>query len=182
MISIPVARKFIIASLFFLLLGCVEGLLFPTKDTFNSFYATVLDIPPQLVRPFFTEFLARIHTHITLVGWVSSALMGMLYFVVPQISGRERYNGFLCHFQFWVHICGTLLLCIAWHITGTIGLRAGFSPGSPEFADTVAPYRILIYLGGLALLVSSLLFSYNIAVSLAAPGKSHEEDPDQQNR
>jgi cbb3-type cytochrome oxidase subunit 1 len=163
------ARRFILASLAFLILASLEGLLFPTKGIFRSLYSTVFHVPPQQVRPFMKDFLARIHSHMSLVGWVSCALMGILYHVAPQIGGRERYSERACALNFWFHVLGVLVLCIGWHVIGSVGLNAGLVHGTPEFTKAAGPYKPIIYLGGLMLCASVLLFSFNMLRCLCSP-------------
>lgn len=157
-----VARNFIIASLIFFVLGCVEGCVFPTKGIFKSFYSKVMQVPPDQLRAFLGDFFARIHTHISLIGWVSSALMGILYFIVPQIQGAERYSKWACHTNFWLHVLGTLGLCIGWHIIASVGIGAGFKHGTADFSKAVAFYKPIIWMSSGALVISALLFAYNI--------------------
>ena len=81
------ARRFMLASLLFLLLGVIEGLMHPTKFAFKDFYALVLGLEPDQIKPFFGYFVSKIHTHVALVGWVSTGLMGIFYFAAEEIRG-----------------------------------------------------------------------------------------------
>lgn len=157
-----IARNFIIASLIFFALGCIEGLVFPTKHVLRPFYSALMRVPHDQLKPFLSDFFVRIHTHISLVGWVSSALMGILYFIVPQIRGRERFCKWICHANFWLHVLGIVVLCVGWHIVGSVGLSAGFEHGTADFTGVVARYKPLIWIGGSAICISALLFSYNM--------------------
>ncbi|MBN2289979.1 MAG: hypothetical protein JXQ83_11655 [Candidatus Glassbacteria bacterium] len=156
------ARKFILASLLFFIFSCVEGLVYPTKHLFTSFYAAAMFVPPDQLKPFLSDFYSKIHTHISLIGWVSSALMGIVYFIAPQIRGKENFSGWICHTNFWLHLAGIIVLCLGWTITGSAGLGAGFRHGTPEFTRAVILYKPVLWAGGGAILVSALLFSYNI--------------------
>ena len=166
-----IAKYFIIAALFFFMIGCVEGMLIPTKFRFKSFYATIMHIPPEYLKVFFSSFVKKIHTHISLLGWVSSALMGILYFIVPQITGNERYSKWACYANFWLHVFGILLFCVGFHLIGIIGLKSGYTHGSPEFRQLVAPFKNFVLAGGLFICLSSLLFSYNIIRTLCGKSK-----------
>ena len=86
------AKKFIIASTIFLVIGTIEGLLIPTKGVFKDFYAGIFFLPPEQVRPFFSDFLSRIHSHVSLAGWLSLAMMGVVYQVLPQMSPGARIS------------------------------------------------------------------------------------------
>ena len=157
-----IASNFIIASIIFFIWACVEGCMFPTKHMFKSFYSTILLIPPDRLGLFMSDFFPRIHSHISLVGWVSSALMGVIYFVVPQIRGQENCNRSLCYANLWMHIAGVVILCAGWHVIGSVGISAGHKHGTADFTKVVASYKPIIWTGSLAILISAGLFSYNI--------------------
>jgi len=156
------ARYFIIAALFFFLVGYIEGIMFPTKLRFQWFYATLMHIPPEHLKLFFGDFVKRIHTHINLIGWVSSALMGILYYLVPRIQGNERYSVWVCYTNFWCHIAGIVLFCVGFHLIGSFGLASGFAHGTPEFRKVVEPFKPVVLAGGALILMSALFFSYNM--------------------
>ncbi len=166
------AKYFITVAILFFIVGCFEGLMFPTKFKFQSFYTAVMHIPPEHLKSFFSHFVVKIHTHISLVGWVSSALMGVLYFIVPQIKDQtedqERYSKWACYANFWLHVFGILLFCAGFHLIGMTGLKSGYAPGSPEFRELEAPFKLFVLTGGSFICLSSLLFSFNIAKTLFA--------------
>ncbi len=174
------AKYFITVAVLFFIVGCLEGIMFPTKFRFQSFYAAVMHIPPEHLKSFFSHFVVKIHTHISLIGWVSSALMGILYFIVPQIKdqakdqtkdqaeSRERYSKWACYANFWLHVFGILLFCAGFHLIGMTGLKSGYAPGSPEFRELEAPFKVIVLTGGSFICLSSLPFSFNITRTLFA--------------
>ena len=91
MMSEKMAKLFIITSLFFLLFCCIEGLMFPLKFALKSICSTLFHIPGDQIKAFFGYFVAKIHTHVGLIGWLSASLMGILYYMAPKISGRQYY-------------------------------------------------------------------------------------------
>jgi len=157
-----IASNFIIASIIFFILACIEGCIFPTKHMLKSLYSTIMQIPSAQLKFFLSDFFPRIHSHISLVGWVSSALMGVIYFIVPQIRGEENYNKSLCYANLWMHIGGVVILCVGWHVIGSVGISAGYKHGTADFTRVVASYKPIIWTGSLAILISAGLFSYNI--------------------
>lgn len=163
-----IAKYFIVASLFFFLIGCLDGLTYPTKKAFQSFYASILNLQPKYFKMFWYEFLNKIHGHITVIGWLSSALMGILYFFVPQIGGQTqaRYSKWTCYTNLWCHVIGLIVLVIGFHLVGITGLKAGFIHGTLQFYNTVKDLQWFVRIGGLMLLISGLLFSYNMIKNL----------------
>lgn len=162
------ARFFIVTALAFLLLSCLEGVMFPTKFQMQAFYKNLLHVPPGQLKTFFGYFVTKIHTHVSLIGWVSSALMGMLYYLAPQIGGRERYCRWICYGNWSFHVAGLLLMTAGFHLIGVFGLASGFENGSAQFRAVAAPFRTLVATGGVLITGSALLFSYNMLRTLLA--------------
>ncbi|BBO84078.1 hypothetical protein DSCO28_46440 [Desulfosarcina ovata subsp. sediminis] len=166
--SRTIAKYFIASALAFFIIGCLEGLMFPTKFQLQSFYTTVFHIPPEYLKAFFGYFVAKIHTHVNLIGWVGSTLMGMLYYLAPQISGAERYRPWAAYMNWACQTLGVIFLCLGFHLIGVFGLASGHTAGSPEFRSVAAPFKMVVTIGGVLITVSALLFTYNMVRTLFA--------------
>ncbi len=162
------AVRFMLASLVFLFLGVLEGLMQPTKFVFKDLYCLVLGLEPQHIKPFFGYFVSKIHTHVTLVGWVTTGLMGLFYLAAEQIRGGSRFRSFLCGGNLFLQVVGVLLLAIGFHLIGLKAIPTGHPAGSPEFRAAAQGVRPVVVAGGAVLLASCLLFIYNIAATLLA--------------
>lgn len=177
--SRKIAKLFICTGLFFLIFGCIEGLMLPTKMPMKSFYSALFHIPPNMVRSFFANFVAKIHTHVNLIGWVGSVLMGLLYFNAPQIAGRteeqERYSPLAAYLNWGGHTLGILMMVIGFHLIGYVGLSSGFQEGSDQFRQAVGPVKVLVMGGGVLITLSVCLFIYNMAVTLFSPVKAAQK-------
>lgn len=167
-----IAKFFIVTALFFFLVGCIEGIMFPTKFQFGDLYAAIFHIQPEHIKSFFGYFVAKIHTHVNLIGWVGSALMGILYFIAPQISGNERYTPWVAYGNWICQTLGILLIALGFHLIGIFGLSSGFAAGSPEFRSASAPYKMLVTVGGILVVISALLFACNMLRTLLAPAQA----------
>ncbi|MGD9160135.1 MAG: cbb3-type cytochrome c oxidase subunit I [Desulfobacteraceae bacterium] len=163
-----IAKYFITTSLFFFLLGCIEGVMMPTKFLFKDIFTSLFNLPPDQIKTFFGYFVTKIHTHINLIGWVSSAIMGILYFIAPRISGRECYVKWAAYANWTCNTLGVLIIVVAFHLIGVHGLRSGFEVGSPEFRAVGAPYRHMVAVGGVLVLISTILFIWNILKTMYA--------------
>ena len=177
-----ISKYFILTSLFFFLLGCIEGIMFPTKFQFKAFYATLFHVPGDQIKPFFGYFVNKIHTHVNLIGWLSSAMMGLLYFIVPQISGVERYNRWIAYGNWAGNTFGLLFMTIGFHLIGIFGLSSGFTAGSPEFRSVAAPYRMLVSAGGILIALSAVLFICNMLTALFGRRAAFPSMPEQERR
>jgi hypothetical protein len=89
--------------------------------------------------------LFGVHAHINLTGWVSLALIGLIYQHLPEL-GR---NG-VARMQFWIHNLGLPVMMI--------GLAAQIS-GYPQLLPLLAG-------GAFAVGISVLLFAYNMLFNL----------------
>jgi hypothetical protein len=166
------ARRFMLASLLFLLLGVIEGLMQPTKFAFKDFYALVLGLEPNQIKPFFGYFVSKIHTHVSLVGWVSTGLMGIFYFTAEEISGGSNYKPVLCLGNLVLQVGGVLLLAIGFHLIGVTAIPTGHPEGSPEFRAAAQGVKRFVVAGGVTLLLSCLFFIYNMCATLLARNQS----------
>jgi hypothetical protein len=160
------AKLFIITSLFFLLVCAIEGLMFPLKFQLKSICSTVFHIPEDQIKAFFGYFVAKIHTHVGLIGWLSTSLMGILYYTAPKISGRRNYFSWAAWGNFGCHTAGVLILIIGFHMIGILGLTSGFAPGSAEFRAASNFGKQFVIAGGVLILISVLLFSLNMLRTL----------------
>lgn len=168
------AQGFILASLLFLLLGIIEGLMHPTKFAFQEFYAQVLGLEPAHIKPFFGHFVSKIHTHVALVGWVSTGLMGVLYYVAEEIKGGARYKPLLCASNLILQVGGVVILAAGFHLVGIMAVPTGHAAGSPEFRAAAQSVKPVVVAGGVTLLMSGLIFIYNICSTLL--GRSNKSN------
>ncbi|MBN1907382.1 MAG: hypothetical protein JW927_20050 [Deltaproteobacteria bacterium] len=166
-----IPKYFILTSLFFMALGCLEGLMFPTKFQFQPFYSAIFHLPAEYLKPFFGSFLVKIHTHINLIGWVGSALMGILYFIAPQINPKGHYKRILAYLNLISHVAGLLIFTTGFHVIGVVGLKSGANYGSEAFRAVVAPYKMLTMTGGILITISAVIFAYNMVRVLLATKK-----------
>lgn len=158
-----ISKYFILTSLFFLLVGCVEGIMFPTKWHLQAFYSTLFDLPPEYVKPFLANFVKKIHTHINLIGWVGSSLMGLLYFAAPRISGVKNVKGrILPYCNLASHIAGLLFFTLGFHMIGIVGLKSGHAYGSEVFRAVAGPFKVYVLIGGILITISALIFTFNM--------------------
>ena len=169
------AARFMLLSLVFLFLGVLEGLMQPTKFALKDVYCLLLGLEPEHIKPFFGYFVSKIHTHVSLVGWVTTALMGLFYLAAEQIKGGNRYRPFLCHGNLFLQVTGVLVLAIGFHLVGLKSIPTGHPAGSPEFRAAAQGVKPVIVVGGVMLLASCLTFIYNIAATLLA--RSVQEEP-----
>ncbi|MDF1558144.1 MAG: cbb3-type cytochrome c oxidase subunit I [ANME-2 cluster archaeon] len=105
---------------------------------------------------------AGAHSHIALLGWVTFALMGILYHAVPNITGNPIKSERCVNIQFWLMNIGVaamfvLILYAAYTEAGLV--RAG---EVTQIESALGPIMPLIMLSGIVTFIASLLFVNNI--------------------
>ena len=91
--------RFLVLSVIHLLIGTVQGVL----QTFPAIAQWLREAGPagHLIDP-----LA--HAHINLVGGVTMGMMGLIYYVLPGLAGRDVYSPVLAGASFWLSTVGVL--------------------------------------------------------------------------
>ena len=91
--------RFLVLSVIHLFIGTVQGVM----QTFPGIAQWIREAGPagHLIDP-----LA--HAHINLVGGVTMGLMGLIYYVLPKVLGREVYSPVLAGASFWLSTVGVL--------------------------------------------------------------------------
>lgn len=104
--------------------------------------------------------LRSVHSHLNLLGWVSLALMGLIYQQLPWLA-RKR----LAKCQFWLH---------------NLGL-AGMATGLAAKLRDIAQADALLGAGSVLLAVAVAIFSFNIFSArtkrAAKPGIAWNREP-----
>jgi cbb3-type cytochrome oxidase subunit 1 len=90
--------------------------------------------------------LFPVHAHVNLLGWVTLALIGVVYHFFPQ-AGTSR----LASVQFWLHNVALVVM---------MGALAVYLKGNPAIEPLVA-------VGSIGLLVSVFLFGGNVLLKRA---------------
>jgi cytochrome c oxidase cbb3-type subunit 1 len=102
------------------------------------------------------------HSHLTMYGFVTFAIWGGLYELLPRATGRQP-NNLLLGIHFWLATVGIVVYVMALSIGGTIqGLD--WVAGKPFIQSVVdmAPYWLWRSVGGLLMFASHLVFAWNV--------------------
>lgn len=94
-----VVLRFLVLSVVHLFIGTVQGVI----QTFPGVAQWLREAGPagHLIDP-----LA--HAHINLVGGVTMGMMGLIYHVLPGLTGRDVYSPALAGASFWLSTVGVL--------------------------------------------------------------------------
>ena len=118
----PRLVKFIWAALIFFAWSLIMGALI-TQESIRLF---VQEGPGHII--------SVVHTHVGLMGWMSVALMGAVYYLVPAISSKPIVKPGLIDWIFWIYVICEAAAAILMIIAGILGGQA-FAAGVPSCRD-----------------------------------------------
>lgn len=109
----------------------------------------------------FTDFNVA-HSHITMYGIVAFLLWGCIYTVAPRFLGREPKQ-LLVGVHFWLALIGLLAYVVPLMVGGTLkGLSWMADKPFLESVVLMAPFWLWRAIGGTLMLLSHLVFAYNL--------------------
>ncbi|MEO6986674.1 MAG: cbb3-type cytochrome c oxidase subunit I [Paralcaligenes sp.] len=155
----------------FVLVGVLCYLLSSTQGTVEAFRSV------QEVWHF-TNFTVG-HSHFTMYGFITFAIWGGIYALLPLATGKKP-NNVLLGIHFWLAAVGCTVYVMALSIGGTIqGLD--WVHGAPFIQSVVdmAPYWLWRSIGGSLMFLSHLVFAWNVWVMTykRSPVARRELDP-----
>lgn len=146
-----VARSYPLA---FILIGVIGYFVGSTQGTLEAFRSL------QEVWHL-TSFTVG-HSHLTMYGFVTFAIWGGIYALLPAATGKYASRAGLS-LHFWLAVVGSFIYVIAMSIGGTIqGLT--WIQGKPFIDSVVAiePYYIWRGIGGVLMFLSHVVFAWNV--------------------
>lgn len=136
------AKTFIISSLVWMLLGMGVGLILAIKFVFPDFLPYVSWLGYGRFRP--------LHINLVLFGWLLTANMGLVYYLVPRLCGTPLYNEKMG--------LATATLWNLGNLAGIFTLLSGLNKGRP-YAEYITPVALV-------LAVAWVLFCINIFATI----------------
>lgn len=111
------------------------------------------------------------HFHLTVGSGVTLTFMGILYWLVPYLTGRALWSRPLGLVQPWLWLVGMGLMSFAQHWLGLLDMPRRTMVGSAAYLPLRPDWQALLPLvgiGGVILFTSGLLFFVNIVMTWAA--------------
>lgn len=104
------------------------------------------------------------HAHLGLYGFTTMVLFGGIYFALPRLVQRNWKYPTLVNWHFWIAATGIIIYAVSLGIGGWLqGLELRNTAGSFQASmELTIPYLIIRSVGGTLMLVSHLLFLFNI--------------------
>jgi cytochrome c oxidase subunit I len=111
------------------------------------------------------------HFHLIFGGAVVIMYFAIAYEIWPRLTGREAISSRAQRIQLWLWFVGIMVMSLPWHWLGLRGQWrrvAQFDYSNPIIAAW-GPWIVVSLFGGLLLLASALLFTWNLASFHRAP-------------
>lgn len=109
------------------------------------------------------------HFHLTVGAAVTLTFLGIIYWLVPVLTGRALWSRQLALGQVWLWFVGMAIFSETLHRLGLMGMprRTAISQAAYAMPDWQGS-MVLIGIGGVLLFVSGVLFFVNILLTLVA--------------
>jgi cytochrome c oxidase subunit 1 len=99
------------------------------------------------------------HFHLTVATAVTLSFMGIAYWLVPYVTGKELWNRRLAGVQTWLWAIGMTIFSMAMHSLGLLGAPRRTKLGeAPYVPDEWSGHLLRVGIGGAILLASAVLF------------------------
>ena len=143
--------KFFVASALFFIWVTVQGAI-QAQQPVHEF----LELGPAGI-------IVGAHVHIGTLGWISMALMGALYYLVPLVSGKALSWPRLVNWVFWLEAITIPLMAVLMIGSGISGGRAFQAGVTGEALNAViGPYMMLIGIVSIVCGLVAILFAIQI--------------------
>ena len=111
----------------------------------------------------FTQYVPG-HAHLALMFFSASVIIGGMYYVIPRIYDCEIYSRTLANVQYSIYVVGFIFFFAGFLLTGLVQGTSWVHQGLPvwEVMPGLRHYMALRASGGGLLVISFVLFSYNI--------------------
>ncbi len=111
----------------------------------------------------FTQYVPG-HAHLALLFFSASVIMGGMYYVLPRVYNCQIYSRRLANVQYSIYVVGFVFFFGGFLLTGLVQGTAWVHQGLPVWSvlPGLQPYMALRASGGALVVISFILFTYNI--------------------
>ncbi|MCB9453039.1 MAG: cbb3-type cytochrome c oxidase subunit I [Anaerolineaceae bacterium] len=115
----------------------------------------------------FTQYVPG-HAHLALLFFSASVIIGGIYYMIPKIYNCRLYSHRLANIQYMVYVVGFIFFFGGFLLTGLVQGTAWIHQGLPVWSvlPGLQPYMALRASGGMLLVVSFVLFTYNVLATV----------------
>jgi cytochrome c oxidase subunit 1 len=113
------------------------------------------------------------HFHLTVGAAVTLSFMGISYWLVPKLAGRQLFSRRIALAQAWTWFFGMIIFSNTLHRLGLLDMPRRTAIGAaPYILPEWRPLLPLVAIGGTILFISGLLYVINVALSAWATRKA----------
>jgi len=129
----------------------------------TSFQGTDEALPDVNLLTHFTQYVPG-HAHLGLLLFSASVVIGGMYYVIPRIYNCQIYSRTLADVQYTLYVIGFSFFFAGFMLTGLVQGAAWVNQGLPVWSvlPGLRPYMALRAVGGALIVVSAVVFTYNI--------------------
>ncbi len=104
------------------------------------------------------------HFHLIFGGTVVILYMAIAYHMYPRMLGRALHSTGMAIKQMWLWFIGMLILTLPWHHIGALGQprRVSSTPYDSPLVEQWHTGEVAMFVGGVILLLSALMFVFNL--------------------
>ena len=107
------------------------------------------------------------HSHLALYGSFAITIMGIMYFLVPRLSGRKLWSKKLMDVSWWLTLLGFIIFMAGMMLAGLVVNASWFTHQTVVQAlPMLTPYLIVRAIGGGIVVVSAFLFAIDIIMTI----------------
>lgn len=117
----------------------------------------------------FTQYVPG-HAHLSLMFFVASVLMGGAYYVLPRVFKCRIYSRSLANIQYSLYVFGFIFFFGGFLLTGLMQGTSWLHVGLPVWTALpgLRPYMALRAAGGIVIVISFIMFTFNIWATVIA--------------
>jgi len=111
----------------------------------------------------FTQYVPG-HAHLSLLFFAASVIIGGIYYALPHILNCKLYSRSLANVQYSLYVIGFTFFFGGFLLTGLVQGTNWIHQGLPVWSvlPGLRPYMALRAMGGALLVISFILFTYNV--------------------
>ncbi len=119
------------------------------------------------------------HFHLTVATAVTLSFMGISYWLVPYVTGKQLYKPRLALVQAWTWFVGMVIFSNAMHVLGLLGAPRRTPLGqAPYVPEEWTGHLLRTSIGGAILLVSVLIYAWVMLKTAIGPKAVAEDIPE----
>ncbi len=125
----------------------------------------------------FTQYVPG-HAHLSLLFFAASVIMGGMFYVIPRIYNCKLFSRRLANVQYALYVIGFTFFFGGFLLTGLVQGTNWLHQGLPVWSvlPGLRPYMALRATGGILLVISFFMFTYNIFATIINREKIVEPD------